>query len=63
MEKPVAEEPRTGNQSGGVGACRSGQPERAACPACGGRLVEIRAKLVCERCRTICETCCEGGPG
>ena len=36
---------------------------RPACPACGGRLVEIKAKLQCERCRTICETCCEGGPG
>ena len=23
---------------------------RAACPACGGKLVEIRAKLQCSRC-------------
>lgn len=38
-------------------------PPRPACPACGGPLVEIRAKLQCARCRTICETCCEGGPG
>jgi len=36
---------------------------RAACPACGGRLVEIRGKLQCSTCRTICETCCEGGRG
>lgn len=34
-----------------------------ACPVCGGRLIEIRAKLQCSRCRTICETCCEGGRG
>jgi hypothetical protein len=38
-------------------------PPRPACPACGGPLVEIKAKLVCARCRTICETCCEGGRG
>lgn len=36
---------------------------RAACPACGGRLIEIRGKLVCGDCHTICETCCEGGRG
>ncbi|MEX1096894.1 MAG: hypothetical protein WED34_12680 [Planctomycetales bacterium] len=34
---------------------------RPACPVCGGRLVEIKHKLVCSRCRTICETCCDGG--
>ncbi len=41
------------------------EPEarRPACPVCGGKLVEIRGKLVCSRCRTICETCCEGGRG
>jgi hypothetical protein len=33
------------------------------CPACGGELIEIRAKLQCNRCHTICETCCEGGRG
>jgi hypothetical protein len=38
-------------------------PATTACPVCGGRLIEIRAKLVCSRCRTICETCCEGGRG
>jgi hypothetical protein len=34
-----------------------------SCPVCGGRLVEQRGKLVCSRCHTICETCCEGGRG
>lgn len=38
-------------------------PTRPACPVCGGELIEIRAKLQCSRCHTICETCCEGGPG
>jgi CheY-like chemotaxis protein len=36
---------------------------RAACPMCGGRLIEIRGKLQCSTCRSICETCCEGGRG
>ena len=36
---------------------------RVACPVCGGVLIEIRAKLQCSRCHTICETCCEGGRG
>lgn len=40
-----------------------GPPAQTACPACGGRLVEVRGKLQCSRCRTICETCCEGGRG
>ena len=34
-----------------------------ACPACGGRLIEIRAKQQCSQCHRICETCCEGGRG
>jgi hypothetical protein len=34
------------------------------CPVCGGStLIEIRAKLTCQRCRAIIETCCEGGRG
>jgi hypothetical protein len=46
------------------GAGPSSPPNcRAACPACGGSLVEVKAKLVCSRCRAIIETCCEGGPG
>ena len=36
---------------------------RLACPVCGGMLVEIRHKLQCGQCHTICETCCEGGRG
>lgn len=36
---------------------------RPACPVCGGQLIEIRAKLQCSHCHTICETCCEGGRG
>jgi hypothetical protein len=31
------------------------------CQVCGGRLIEIRGKLQCERCHVIWETCCEGG--
>ena len=33
------------------------------CPVCGGQLVDIRHKLVCSQCHSICETCCEGGRG
>ena len=36
---------------------------RAACPVCQGQLIEIRGKLQCSQCHTICETCCEGGRG
>lgn len=36
---------------------------RPACPVCGGALIEIRHKLQCSQCHTICETCCEGGRG
>ncbi|MGN6134063.1 MAG: hypothetical protein ACTHOU_06150 [Aureliella sp.] len=34
---------------------------RCVCPVCGGQTIEIRGKAQCLRCRTICETCCEGG--
>jgi hypothetical protein len=37
--------------------------KRPACPVCGGPLIEIKHKLQCANCRTICETCCEGGRG
>lgn len=36
---------------------------RPVCQLCGGKLIEIRAKLQCELCHTIWETCCEGGRG
>ena len=36
---------------------------RPGCPVCGGMLAEIRQKLICAQCHTICETCCEGGRG
>jgi hypothetical protein len=49
------------NQSG-TSACSNPQV-RPACPVCGGELMEIRAKLHCTQCHTICETCCEGGRG
>jgi hypothetical protein len=42
--------------------CQTGGA-RPACPVCGGELMEIKHKLQCSRCRTICETCCEGGRG
>lgn len=32
-----------------------------ACPVCGAALFEQRAKRLCSRCRTVYETCCEGG--
>ncbi|MFO0950781.1 MAG: hypothetical protein U0835_06420 [Isosphaeraceae bacterium] len=38
-------------------------PQTCACVVCGGKLMEIRGKLICSRCRTVCETCCEGGRG
>ena len=38
-------------------------PPRPACPICRGEFIEIRAKLQCSNCHTICETCCEGSRG
>ena len=51
-----------------AGACPADGPADGstalpACPVCGGRLVEIRAKFQCSQCHRICETCCEGGRG
>ena len=34
---------------------------RPTCPVYEGPIAEVRAKLVCARCRTIVETCCDGG--
>lgn len=45
-------------------SCSAGQGTTLpVCPVCGGTLVDIRHKLQCSRCHTICETCCEGGRG
>lgn len=57
MPDPKPEKASPSAQSPDVDACRP------ACPVCGGRLVEQKQKLICSRCRTICETCCEGGRG
>ena len=52
-------------ESGGTpaGEPARGGAERPSCPVCGGRLVDIRAKLQCADCHRICESCCEGGRG
>jgi hypothetical protein len=50
-------------QQGSDQADVSVQPSALACPVCGGRLIDIRAKLQCSQCHRICETCCEGGRG
>jgi len=47
---------------GGNAACPD-RTQSPACPLCGGPLIEIKQKLQCSQCRTICETCCEGGRG
>ncbi|EMB13134.1 hypothetical protein RE6C_06103 [Rhodopirellula europaea 6C] len=42
--------------------CSPANATQGVCPVCLGRtLIEIRGKLQCQRCHTICETCCEGG--
>lgn len=41
--------------------CHTATEPAPACPACGSPLIEIRQKLQCVECHTICETCCEGG--
>ena len=55
----------TGTMPDGAGIDErgGGATSKAACPVCGGRLIEIRGKLQCSVCRAICETCCEGGRG
>ncbi|WP_182870469.1 hypothetical protein [Stieleria mannarensis] len=41
-----------------------GASGHGVCPVCRGKtLIEIRGKLQCSRCHSICETCCEGGRG
>ena len=54
QERPQMDQFRVTDGAGGNGVC----------PVCRGRtLIEIRGKLQCSRCHTICETCCEGGRG
>jgi DNA-binding response OmpR family regulator len=60
LQTVLTTEKSAGSDRGGSSAQAT---PRAACPACGGRLVEIRGKLQCSTCRRICETCCEGGRG
>ena len=38
-------------------------PSQPVFPGYGGVLFEIRVKLQCSRCHTICETCFKGGRG
>jgi hypothetical protein len=59
MSRPSTTENRS-HQEQSFETVRACQP---VCPACGGPLFEIRAKLQCAQCHTICETCCEGGRG
>ena len=33
-----------------------------ACPACGGRLFDLRGQLICSACRTHCESVSDGLP-
>jgi DNA-directed RNA polymerase subunit M/transcription elongation factor TFIIS len=42
---------------------RAALSARVACPACGGLLVAVRAKLVCAGCGRVVEGCCEGARG
>jgi|GEM_PF-2331914 len=44
----------------GVGWQPSTKIARDVCPVCGGDLVDIRGKMICGKCRQICEGCCEG---
>jgi Zn finger protein HypA/HybF involved in hydrogenase expression len=56
-------EQREASATGKKDATPEHEPSKPACPVCGGKLIEIRAKLQCSRCHTINETCCEGGRG
>jgi hypothetical protein len=40
---------------------QEGEDASPGCPRCGGRLIDIRGQLHCTRCRTLCESACEGG--
>ncbi len=60
--RPTPQVRVTPGTASGLPSCSTSRPA-AACPVCGGQLVEIRHKLICSRCHAICETCCEGGRG
>ena len=58
--------PKENERGGSIAETQDENTEKQcqpACPACGGSLIEIRAKFQCSRCHRICETCCEGGRG
>lgn len=57
---PLSDEPGDARRDADQNAL---SPRRPACPVCGGRLIEVRAKLQCSQCHRICETCCEGDRG
>ncbi len=54
--------PALGDLPAGDESGTSAVVDFAVCPACGGRLVCIRAKSQCAQCHRIVESCCEGGP-
>ncbi len=57
--------PSSGGEIDSVASCSSGGAfGTGVCPVCRAQqLIEIRGKLQCARCHSICETCCEGGRG
>ncbi|MBD3671982.1 MAG: hypothetical protein HUJ26_00525 [Planctomycetaceae bacterium] len=60
QEVSVSESSSSSNPTSKSCSTDGGPP---ACPVCGAPLMEIKHKQQCTRCRTICETCCEGGRG
>ena len=64
-EPPTRESPvNPGDDVSRTAHSQQGADGLRVCPVCrGSTLIEIRGKLQCARCHTICETCCEGGRG
>ncbi|MCP4815472.1 MAG: hypothetical protein GY888_23430 [Planctomycetaceae bacterium] len=62
MDREASKQPNRASAASSAGQ-RSLETCQPACPVCQGSLMEIRGKLQCSRCHTICETCCEGGRG
>lgn len=50
------------NQTATRASAKREHVELPACPACTGRLLEVRGQMRCARCHTLCEADCEGGP-